>query len=187
MLKMGIYIDHENIRLSGGQDLDYQVLLKYLSQEHYLIRASVYAIVDYEQPADLQEKLHRYRDKLRHIGYKVLEKERTRFIDPDTGVVNVKSNVDMELAIDVLRELENIDVVVIVSGDGDFARLAEAAQTRGRRVWVVAFENISKKLREVADVFIDGSRIEGIRRQRNNDQGYKGASREVFSLNRYGS
>jgi uncharacterized LabA/DUF88 family protein len=166
MLKMGIYIDHENIRLSGGSDVDFEILLKYLREGHYLLRACVYTVVDYAQPEDLQDKLHRYRDKLRHIGYKVLEKERRSFVDPETGEKSSKSNTDMELAIDVLREIDNLDVVVVVSGDGDFKRLVEAVQSRGRQVWVVAFENISKDLKEAADRFVNGSDIAGIRRER---------------------
>lgn len=168
MLKMGIYIDHENIRLSGGQDLDFEVLLNHLRDGYYLIRASIYAIVDSDQPQDLQNRLHKYRDKLRYIGYKVIEKERVHYVDKETGKQTSKSNIDMELAIDVLREVENLDVVVIISGDGDFVRLVEAVQSKGRRVFVMAFENVSKNLREVADVFIDGDSIPDIRRPRDN-------------------
>jgi len=174
MLKMGIYIDHENIRLSGGSDVDFQVLLDYLQRDYYLLRACVYAVVDFTQPEELQDKLHRYRDKLRHIGYKVVEKERSVWIDPDTGDRSAKSNTDMELAIDVLREIENLDVVVIVSGDGDFSRLVEAVQGRGRQVWVVAFDNISKTLRETADRFINGASIDGIKRIKNYAKDAKG-------------
>jgi len=184
MLKMGIYIDHENIRLSGGSDVDFEVLFNYLKSDHHLIRACVYTVVDTTQPEDLQDKLHRYRDKLRHIGYKVVEKYRIVYEDPDTGDRSTKSNTDMELAIDVLREIENLDVVVLVSGDGDFIRLVETVQGRGRQVWVVAFENINKDLREAADRFISGSTIKGIRRSKDNGNQYPKESREFFSEHR---
>lgn len=172
MLKMGIYVDHENIRLSGGESLDYSVLLKYLAKDHHLIRAVSYVVVDSEQPEDLQDRLHRYRDKLRHIGFKVVEKQKRWFVDEETGVKTSKANMDMELAIDVLREVENLDVVVICSGDGDFVRLVEATQARGRQVWIAAFENISKELKESADRFILCSVIPQIRRERPNGNGY---------------
>lgn len=173
MLKMGIYVDHENIRLSGGESLDYKVLLDSLSQGHYLIRAVSYVVVDSEQPEDLQDRLHRYRDKLRHIGFKVVEKQKRWFVDPETDIKTSKANMDMELAIDVLREIENLDVVVVCSGDGDFVRLVEAAQSRGRQVWIAAFENISKELKESADRFILCSTIPRIRRERPSGNGYQ--------------
>src|SRR3546814_8445673 len=50
----------------------------------------------------------------------------------------VKGNMDIELAVDVMEMLEYLDHVVLFSGDGDFRRLVEAVQRRGRRVTVVS-------------------------------------------------
>lgn len=169
-LRLGIYIDHENVRLSGGSNVDYEVLLDYLSEGACLLRAVVYTVVDPDQSVELQERLHRYRDKLRYLGFKVLEKVRRVYINPDTGEKESKVNTDMELAIDVLREVENLDIVVIVSGDGGFVRLVEAVQSRGRRVRVVGFKNVSKDLRESADMYVRGTDIPNIFRVRPADQ-----------------
>lgn len=180
MLKMGIYVDHENVRLSGGSDIDFEVLLEHLSNRFALIRASMYVVVDPDHAADLKDKLYRYRDKLRHIGYKVVEKEKRIFIDPETGDRSSKANTDMELAIDTLRELENLDVIVIVSGDGDFVRLVEAIQSRGRQVWVVAFDNVNKNLKDIADRYLQGFDIPNIRRVKPNN-GYSRDDRDTFN------
>ena len=40
----------------------------------------------------------------------------------------------MELAIDLLTQAPHIDVAIIVSGDGDFVSLVDAAQRAGLRV-----------------------------------------------------
>src|SRR3546814_17262186 len=50
-----------------------------------------------------------------------------------TGRRKVKGNMDIELAVDVMEMLEYLDHVVLFSGDGDFRRLVEAVQRRGRR------------------------------------------------------
>jgi uncharacterized LabA/DUF88 family protein len=56
--------------------------------------------------------------------------------------------------------LERLDVVVLVSGDGDFQRLVEVVQAKGVRVEVVAVGgSTAANLRNAADRFID---IQGI-------------------------
>jgi uncharacterized LabA/DUF88 family protein len=68
--------------------------------------------------------------------------------------------MDIELAIDVMELADNIDHVVIFSGDGDFRRLVEAVQKKGRRVSVVSTIRtqppmVADELRRQADNFIE--------------------------------
>jgi uncharacterized LabA/DUF88 family protein len=68
--------------------------------------------------------------------------------------------MDIELAIDVLEMAERVDHIVIFSGDGDFRKLVEAVQRRGRRVSVVSTIRtqppmVSDDLRRQADNFIE--------------------------------
>ena len=68
--------------------------------------------------------------------------------------------MDIELAIDVMEMSACIDHAVIFSGDGDFRRLVEAVQRRGRRVSVVSTIRtsppmVSDELRRQADNFIE--------------------------------
>ncbi len=60
------------------------------------------------------------------------------------------------MTVDAIRMAETLDVIVIVSGDGDFIPLVEYLQNRGRQVEVIAFrETSSGKLTEVADIYTD--------------------------------
>jgi len=60
------------------------------------------------------------------------------------------------LVIDAIRVAGNLDTVVIVSGDGDFAPLADYLRNRGKRIEVMAFgKTTSSELIEGADEFID--------------------------------
>ena len=66
----------------------------------------------------------------------------------------------IELAIDVMEMSACVDHVVIFSGDGDFRRMVEAVQRRGRRVSVVstirtAPPMVADELRRQADNFIE--------------------------------
>jgi hypothetical protein len=76
------------------------------------------------------------------------------------GRRKVKGNMDMELAIDMLQMCENLDHVVLFSGDGDFRSLAEAVQRKGVRVTVVSTIKtsppmVADELRRQADTFIE--------------------------------
>jgi uncharacterized LabA/DUF88 family protein len=51
---------------------------------------------------------------------------------------------------------DRLDVVCLVSGDGDFRRMVELAQIKGARVEVLAFSSSTAgELRAVCDEYID--------------------------------
>jgi uncharacterized LabA/DUF88 family protein len=84
--------------------------------------------------------------------------------------------MDIELAVDAMEIAEHVDRVVLFSGDGDFRRLVEALQRRGRRVTVVSTLRtqppmVADELRRQADEFIEladlGPRIARDPNQRN--------------------
>jgi len=67
-----------------------------------------------------------------------------------------KADWDVGIVIDAIRTAPALDVVVLVSGDGDFIALVEYLKNQGKRVEVMAFgRTTSAKLKEVADEFID--------------------------------
>jgi uncharacterized LabA/DUF88 family protein len=77
-----------------------------------------------------------------------------------TGRRKVKGNMDIELAVDVMRLCDSLDHIVLFSGDGDFRSLVEAVQGRGRRVSVISTLTtrppmVADDLRRQADQFID--------------------------------
>ena len=66
---------------------------------------------------------------------------------------------DVGLAIDAIKLMNHLEVVVLVSGDGDYIPAVEYLQYNGTLVEVAAFgETASGKLKEIADDFIDISR-----------------------------
>jgi uncharacterized LabA/DUF88 family protein len=67
-----------------------------------------------------------------------------------------KADWDVGIVIDAIRTAPALDVVVLVSGDGDFIPLVEYLKNQGKRVEVMAFgRTTSGKLKESADEFID--------------------------------
>ncbi len=67
-----------------------------------------------------------------------------------------KGDWDVGIVIDAIRIAPSVDVVVLVTGDGDFIPLVEHLQSRGKRVEVMAFErSASSKLKDEVDEFIN--------------------------------
>ena len=67
-----------------------------------------------------------------------------------------KADWDVGLAVDAIKTSEIVDVVIVASGDGDYAPLVEYLKNQGRRVEVMAFgRSASAKLKESADEFVD--------------------------------
>ena len=98
-------------------------------------------------------------DWLDYNGYTVVTKATKEFID-GSGRRRTKSKMEIELTVDAMEMAEQIDEMVLFSGDGDYRRLVEAIQRRGVRVTVVSTISsqpsmIADDLRRQADVFTD--------------------------------
>ncbi len=73
-----------------------------------------------------------------------------------------KGDWDMGIAIDCLKMADKLDVVCLVTGDGDFVHLVNHLKANGIRVEIIAFgETSAKELREAANSFIDMSEDKG--------------------------
>ncbi len=164
MLKTGIYVDAENIRICGGYGMRYDVLADLAGRgDSVLLRANSYLAEDKERTKDTEyrQKLYRYHDVIRQCGFKVIKKFVKHFVD-DEGILTTKANADMDLAIDALQQARNLDRVILLTGDSDFIRLVVALQNMGCRVEVIGFNNVSSDLKEAADSYLSGYLIPGL-------------------------
>ena len=165
MLRTGIYVDAENIKMSGGFGMRYDVLVDLANTANaVMLRANCYLAEDTERTyrdSEYRQKVHSYHNILRQCGFKVIKKTVRRFKDED-GNITTKANADMDLAIDALLQARNLDRIMLLTGDGDFLRLAVALQNMGCRVEVIGFHNVSKELREGADSYISGFLVPGL-------------------------
>lgn len=165
MLKTGIYVDAENIRLSGGYGMRYDVLVELANSDNsVLLRANSYLAEDRSRTTDddeYRQKLYRYHNIIRQCGFKVIKKFVKHFVD-DEGILTTKANADMDLAIDALLQARNLDRIILLTGDGDFIRLVLALQNMGCRVEVIGFNNVSNELKETADSYLSGFLIPGL-------------------------
>lgn len=157
--KIVLLIDGANLygtSRSLGFDIDYRKLLTAFQKRGYLLRAYYYtALVEDQEYSSIRPLI----DWLDYNGYRVVTKPAKEFTDA-AGRRKIKGNMDIELTVDALELADTVDHFVIFSGDGDFRRLVEALQRKGRKVSVVSTMTsqppmISDDLRRQADHFID--------------------------------
>lgn len=159
LTKVGVYVDAANIVMNGGYGMRFDVLRRFACRDGgQAVRLNVYLAFDEERAK--QDEAYRSSNRefhlvLRDLGYKVIQKPVKRYPD-DKGNTVMKSNADLDLAVDALLQSDNLDRVLLVSGDGDFVQVVRALQNKGCRVEVVAFQNVSGELRREADLFFSG-------------------------------
>ncbi|MBI2624247.1 NYN domain-containing protein [Candidatus Parcubacteria bacterium] len=67
-----------------------------------------------------------------------------------------KADWDVGIAVDAIRLAASVDVIGLVSGDGDFVPVVDYLKNQGKQVEVMAFgDSASARLKEAADDFVD--------------------------------
>lgn len=148
--RVGVFIDVQNMYYSAknlyGAKVNFKEILKTIVRGRKLVRAIAYAIKAGEKD---EEYFHK---ALEAIGFEVKLKDLQVFYGGAK-----KGDWDIGIAMDAIELAHKLDVIILVSGDGDFADLIEHLKRAiGCRVEVVAFgRSCSSKLKEVADEIID--------------------------------
>jgi len=157
--RIALFIDGANLHATArtlGVDIDFKRLLREFEGRGTLLRASYYTAIIEDQEYSSVRPLT---DWLSYNGYTVVTKATKEFVDA-SGRRKVKGNMDIELAVAAMELAEQVDEIVLLSGDGDFRSLVKAVQRRGVRVTVISTiasqpPMIADELRRQADVFTD--------------------------------
>ena len=157
--KVALFIDGSNLYAAARAldfDIDYRKLLNWGASAGRLVRAFYYtALIEDADYSPIRPLV----DWLDYNGYTMVTKPTKEFVDSQ-GRRKIKGNMDIELAIDVMEMADNVDHIILFSGDGDFRRLLEAVQRKGVRVTVVSTIQsnppmVADELRRQADYFLD--------------------------------
>lgn len=164
--RIALFVDGSNLFAAAralGFDIDYKALLDEFGSRGVLVRALYYtALIEDQDFSPLRPLV----DWLDYNGFTVITKPAKEFVD-SAGRRKIKGNMDIEIAVDVMSMADHVDHVVLFSGDGDFRRLVEAVQRRGKRVTVVSTTQsqpsmVADELRRQADSFIELNDLERI-------------------------
>ncbi len=162
--RSALFIDGANLYATAKAlqfDIDYKRLLNLFRQKGQLVRALYYtALIEDQEYSSIRPLV----DWLDYNGYSMVTKPTKEFTD-SMGRRKIKGNMDIELAVDAMRLADNLDHIILFSGDGDFKSLVAALQQKGKRVSVVSTLQtqppmVADDLRRQADQFIDLADLE---------------------------
>lgn len=159
----------EHVAYFGGVHI-HKYPFSYIEQEHVPINEleeyfDNIISVDNTQLSDTQLILaNRYRSrtkfykKLRAFGYELFLKPLKVHIDQD-GNRRVKANCDIDMAYQMLQDIDKYDRVMMLSGDGDFLPILKHIRKAGKEVVILARGNrTAKELKQfVGSTFLDFS------------------------------
>jgi uncharacterized protein (TIGR00288 family) len=148
--RIGVFVDIQNMYHSAknlyGANVNFSKVLEAAITNRQPIRAIAYVI---------RSKSHEeqgFFEAIHNQGFELKIKDLQIF----PGGMK-KADWDVGMAIDAVKMADKLDVVVLVTGDGDFIPLVSyLRENKGCRVEVMGFgETTSSKLIEAADGFID--------------------------------
>ncbi|MBU2101732.1 NYN domain-containing protein [Patescibacteria group bacterium] len=149
--RVGVFIDIQNLYHSAknlyGSRVNFGELLKRLTNDRRLVRALAYIVRS--DPSTGEEAFF---SSLEKSGIELRSKDIQIF---SSGAK--KADWDVGIAVDAIRMANQFDIVILVSGDGDFVPMVKYLQWGlGKGVEVAAFgKTTNAGLRETADTFID--------------------------------
>ena len=149
MKKVALFIDVQNVYYTSRQtfkrNFDYNAFWVKATADRQVVKAIAYAIDRGDQ------KQQEFQNILRAIGFEVKLKP---FIQRSDG--SAKGDWDVGITIDALEYAEDADVVVLVSGDGDFDLLVNKLRiNKGKIVEVYGVAKLtSTSLIKAASRFI---------------------------------
>ncbi len=148
--RVGVFVDVQNMYHTAkhlyNSNVNFSKILETAVGKRQLIRAFTYVI-----KADAPKE-QTFFDALEKAGYEICVKDIQIF----AGGMK-KGDWDVGMAIDAIKTADKLDVVVLVTGDGDFIPLVTyLKENKGCRVEAMAFQrSASAKLIESVDHFID--------------------------------
>ena len=148
--RVAVLVDVQNLYHSAkhmfSARVNYQTLLEEVVAGRMLVRSLAYVV----KAGDLAEE-QAFFDALTKAGFEVKSKDLQVF----AGGMK-KADWDVGITVDAIKLADKLDVIVLVTGDGDYVPLVEYLKNQGRRVEVFAFgKSASAKLKESADEFVD--------------------------------
>ncbi|GBD34601.1 hypothetical protein HRbin35_00337 [bacterium HR35] len=155
--RVNIFIDTQNIYHSAknlyNKKVDFGKLVSLLVGPRKLIKAFAYVIKSDFTPKEID-----FFEALINQGIQLRIKELQVYPDGSK-----KADWDVGIAVDVIRFSQLVDVVILVTGDGDFSHLVEYLQNQGKQVEIAGFsQTTSVKLKELADFYYDLNELRNI-------------------------
>jgi len=163
---------HYYIRRKGWK-IDWEKFSAYFEKSYKLVHVYYYegipskgfysdthaggTLADFNEAKKAKVKYFQY---LRRLGFRIRTKPIGRVYDNTEGRYKHKCNFDVELAIDAVDNIDEMEVFILCSGDGDFTKLVKYLKSKRKKTVVVApTERLSDTLKEAANQVVPLEKI----------------------------
>lgn len=142
-LRTGVFIDGSNMlwgSKASGIKVDWQKMKNYLKSKYSPVVLNYYACEDnnpkpeYLIQSSNQKKFYH---KLEGMGYKVIRKQLKHLVCGDT-----KCDMDIELTMDIRKYENDLDCIIIFTGDSDYLPAIEYYWNEGKYIRIFSFEEL---------------------------------------------
>ena len=157
-LKTGVFIDEANIfyiEKEIGWKLDWLKIKNLL--EKYLRTKNLNYYLGMPKDGRARIKNEKVKLNLETLGFNVITKPLKKiYVDQRGGKFKYKCNFDVEIAFDIARLIEKLDLVVVVSGDSDYLEAKKFSLERGKKFMFLCFEKrVAWEIRKVYHLFFE--------------------------------
>lgn len=149
--RVAVFVDGSNLFYLQRDQLrwyvDLEKLLFHIEEEYGEIVDAYFYV---SQSAPPEAKQQGFLDTIPSMGYSLYTKPLKEIRDDD-GAIKHKANLDIEIVLDMFNTIDNYDLAVLVSGDGDFDRALQLLRARGKRFIVMSTRGcVARELRNTA-------------------------------------
>jgi len=159
--KVGVFCDDSNLYHAFkkyGWRVDFEKFKRFLGRYCNLQFINYYIAI----PDKSDDVFRGSESFLLKIGpFVILKKKLLKYV-PVAGKFMKKADVDVEIVLDVVRNIDNIDVVIIMSGDSDLLEIKNyVVKDKGKNIIFWAYEkNMAWELKYCWHLYLDDYRKE---------------------------
>lgn len=156
MLRIAVFVDGNNVFHVGkklGFSIDYGKLSDFLKKKFHKNGGEVVIRRFFTgSPENLTENQENFWKKLEEIGYEVIKRDIKEIVDPISRKTIKKADMDATIGFSMADSQREFDLLVLISGDGDYELILKNLAKRGKKIVVISTKGF------VASELIDLSR-----------------------------
>lgn len=135
--KAKIYIDGANMfytQRSIGWFINWKSAINFLKEKYNILEIRYYTGIRKND-----QKMSQYLSFLRKISIRTITKPLKIINDNSSGRKIYKSNCDIEIAVDIMLDIDAFDTLILFSGDSDFVYLIKTLQkSYQKKIFVIS-------------------------------------------------
>jgi len=156
--RVNVFVDSANLYHAANiakLNIHYPQIVRWFKSRCKLNQVNFYTAYDPEDPKQID-----FMEELEEAGFRVVKKPIKVYAN------SIKGNMDIELTVDAMQDLGGYDILVLISGDGDFHYLVKALEDAKKKTVIISVGGFtSYELHQEADSYFFFNRIHSVWKQ----------------------